>query len=257
MSEAFDQHWDRGWKFYEEEKFEDAIAEWREASRIDPEDGYVLNNIGRALSELGQREAAIAEWRQAVRLEPNYDKPHVRLAYALSAKGYSPEALAAVRAAIRLKSDDVNLYNFLSYHLMVQAEATHDKADWEKAVEPLQQSIALDPTDSYAGRHLAKIQWFLGKNREAIATVKAAIATVPDSIETHLQLTEYQAAMRQFRDMMQTIDVTNRLPDPEEKIARYYSNLQCRLWMEFRPTLLVGAVLAVILAGVWVWRRQK
>ncbi len=242
MCSLFRLHRSRGWELFHEDKFEEAIAEWRVAADLDPEDGYILSSIGLALSKMGQQEAAIAEWRQAVRLEPNYDKPHVRLAYALSAKGYSPEALAAVRAAIRLKSDDVNLYNFLSYHLMVQAQETNDKADWGKAVEPLQQSIALNPTDAYAGRHLAKIQWFLGQKREAIATLKATIADVPDSIEAHLQLWEYQAYARHFRDMIRTGNAMNKLPDPDEKIAHYFVDLQHRLQSISKVAGLVSEV---------------
>ena len=257
MCSLFDLYRRRGWEFFHEGQFKEAIAEWRVAADLDPEDGYILSSIGQALSEMGQQEAAVAEWRQAVRLEPNYDKPHIRLAYALSARGYSLEALAAVQAAIRLKSDDVNLYNFLSYHLMVQAEATNNKADWEKAVKPLQQSIALNPTDSYARRHLAKIQWFSGRKREAIAILKAAVAVVPDSIEAYLQLQEYQAAARQFRDMIQTIDAMNKLPDPEEKIAHYYFDLRSSLWVKFRVALIISVGLVAVLVGVLAWNRRQ
>lgn len=49
MSDAFDRHWDRGWEFYEAGQFAEAITEWREAGRLDPEDGYVRRNIGAAL----------------------------------------------------------------------------------------------------------------------------------------------------------------------------------------------------------------
>ena len=60
MSDEFDLHRDRGWKLYKEEKYEEAIREWREASRLSPESGDVLNDIARALSELSHRETAIA-----------------------------------------------------------------------------------------------------------------------------------------------------------------------------------------------------
>jgi len=68
MSEASELHMDRGIELYEENKLLEAIAEWREASRLDPEDGYALNNIGSALWDLGQREEALPEWREAARL---------------------------------------------------------------------------------------------------------------------------------------------------------------------------------------------
>ena len=45
-SALFDQHWDRGFELFRQDKFLEAIAEWQEASRLDPEDGYPLHLIG-------------------------------------------------------------------------------------------------------------------------------------------------------------------------------------------------------------------
>ncbi len=256
MCSLFHKYRDRGWEFYEADKFEEAITEWRVAADLDPEDGYVLNIIGSALLKLGREEAAIVEWRKSVQLEPDYDAPHTNLAYALSDPGYSPEALAAVRAAIRLKSDNVYLYNYLGFHLLVQADENKDKAGWEAATAAFQQAIDIDPTNSYARLYLAKAQWARGQKQEATSTLKAAIAISPSDIELYLILQEYQAATRQFRDMGQTIDAMNELPDPEEKIAYYYSDLLNRLWLKLRPILLLGVVLAAVLVGVLIWNRR-
>ena len=49
----------RGWELFREDKFEEAIAEWRVAADLDPKDGYVLSSIGLALSKMGDQEAAI------------------------------------------------------------------------------------------------------------------------------------------------------------------------------------------------------
>lgn len=255
MCSLFHKYRDRGWEFFHEGKFEEAIAEWRVAADLDPEDGYVLSSIGQALLKQGKKEEAIAEWRQAVRLEPDYDKPRVRLAYALSADGYSPEALAAVQAALRLKSDDVNLYNYLGYHMMAQAEKTNSRADWEKAVEPLRQSVALDPTDPYAGQHLAKIQWFLGKKREAIATLKAAVVVDPNNIKAHIQLSSYQLYTGRLSSAVRTYRVAIGLLDTEE--GKQHLADSERLMRNVEIGLYIGAGLAAVFAGVWIWKRRR
>ena len=255
MCSLFHLHRKRGWKLYHKDKFEEAIAQWRVAAELDPEDGYVLSSIGQALSEMGRKDEAIAEWRQAVRLEPDYDKPHVRLAYALSAKGYSLEALAAVQAAIHLKFDDVNLYNFLSYHLMVQAEETGDKADWEKAIVPLKQSIALDPTDAYAGQHLAQIQWFLGEKREAVATMNAVISADPNNFEVHKQLGGYQVGTGDIQGAIRTVQAMYALPENEE-VKQYLDNND-RIAKRVVVSFYVSAGLTAVLVGVWIWNRRR
>ncbi len=255
MSEAFDLHWDRGWEFYEAEKFEEAISEWRLVGEIDPEDGYVNNNIGRALSKLGREEEAIAEWRKAVQLEPDYDAPHTNLAYALSDPGYSPEALAAVRAAIRLKSDNVYLYNYFGFHLLVQANQRNDKAGWEAAGATFQQAIDIEPTNSYAHRHLAKTQWFLGKKREAIATLEAAISVNPEDFKAHKQLLGYQTWTGNLRGAIRTGDAIYALPETEET-DQYVADSD-RLEKRVITGFYVSAGLAAVLVGVSIWNRRR
>lgn len=249
---------DRGWELFHEEKFEEAIAEWRVAADLDPKDGYILTSIGNALSKLGQPEAAFSEWQMAIYLEPKYDAPYLFLADALLEAGCADKALATVHTAIRLCPASAQLYSRLGHYLVIKANQNKEGKDtWETAATAFQQALGIKPTDYYALSYLAKIQWFLGQKREAIATVKATITLVPDSIEVYLQLWEYQARARCFRDMVRTGDAMNKMPDPDEKIAHYFSDLQHRLWIEFRPMLLGSVGMAAILAGVWIWRRRR
>jgi len=255
MSEAFDLHWDRGWEFYEAEKSEEAIAEWRLAGELDPEDGYVNNNIGRALSKLGREEEAIAEWRKAVRLEPNHDGPHINLAYALSSAGYSPEALAAVQAALQLKTDDVYLYNHLGFHLLVQADENNDKAGWEAAATAFQQARDIDPANSYARRYLAKTQWARRKKREAIATLKAAISVNPNDFQAHKLLLGYQTSIGNLRGAIRTGNAIYALPETEEtdQYVADSDRLEKRVIIGF----YMSAGLAAVSVGVLVWNRRR
>ncbi len=256
MCSLFHKYRDRGWELYHEDKFEEAVAEWRVAADLDPEDGYILAAIGEALSKLGQMEAAFGEWQKAIHLEPDYEVPYIYLADALLEAGYASKALATIRTSIRLCLPSANLHIRLGHCLATQADENSDKGGWEAATAAFQQAIDIDPVNSYAHRHLAKTQWARGQKQEAISTLKAAIAISPSDIELYLILQEYQAATRQFRDMGQTIDAMNELPDPEEKIAYYYSDLLNRLWLKLRPILLLGVVLAAVLVGVLIWNRR-
>ena len=255
MSEAFDLHWDRGWEFYEAEKFEEAIAEWQLARELDPEDGYVLNNIGRALSRLGRKEEAITQWRKAVQLEPDYDSLHVNLAYALTHQGFSLEALAAVQAAIRLKSDDAHLYNHLGFHLLVQADQNKDKDGWAAAGAAFQQALDIDSTNSYAHQYLARTQWARGKKREAIKTLKHAVQVDPNDAKAYIQLWNYQSRAWNFWGMIQTTYAIEKLPD-SEALNEHYADIN-NLWPQTQRTLLLIVGLVAVLVGVWIWNRRR
>ena len=253
MSEAFDLHWDRGWELYEEKKFDEAIAEWREASVLDPEDGYVLNNIGLALHKLGQQDAAIAEWREAICLEPNYDRPHIHLVSALSASGHSPESLTAMEAAIQVSPKTSGIYTLLGCSLMIQAQKTGIRSQWEEASAAFQQSLALEPS-SCAYQNLAETQWYLKQKTEAIKTLKAAIAVDPNDAEAYIRLWYLQSYARDFRGMVKTTYAMDKLP-ASEALDSYNADI-LKLGARVEHVLTVGAGLIVLVIGGLIWKKR-
>ena len=227
MSEAFDLHWDRGVELFKEGKKAEASTEWREASR-------------RATND-AQASAS--------------------LAHALSILGYSVEALAAVRAAIRFSPTDASLYSQLGYHLGVEADKTKNKPGWEAAGAAFQQAIDIGPTDSHGLHSLGVLKWRLGKKREAIAALKAAVAIDPNNAAAHLQLWEYQGRRWDIPGMVRTINAMNQLPASEE-MEQHYAQMS-REWPRVRGILLTGAVLlgvGIATLLIWmllIWRRRR
>ena len=55
---------------------DEAIAEYRQAIRIKPDDAEAHSNLGVALQVKGQLDEAIAECREAIRLKPDYAEAH-------------------------------------------------------------------------------------------------------------------------------------------------------------------------------------
>ena len=218
MSEVFNLHRNRGWEFYAKGKFEEALAEWQDASCLNPDDSYVRNSIVQALAQLGRSE----------------------------------EALAAVRTAIQLDPEDAGLYNYLGYYLKVQAAKTKDKHGAEEAVAAFQQAIDIDDKNFYALHSLGALNWWLGKKREAVAALKAAVAIDPSNLKAYFQLGTYQARTGRFQEAFQTAYAIIRLPETEEK-QQYLAD--CEHYTT--QVLLVGAGLAAVLAGVWIWNRRR
>jgi Flp pilus assembly protein TadD len=56
----------------QEGKFSDAVVQFREALRLEPDAADIHNNLGSLLAESGRREEARAQFEEALRLKPDY-----------------------------------------------------------------------------------------------------------------------------------------------------------------------------------------
>jgi len=65
----------------------------------------VHNNLGYVLRERGEHEKAVAEFREAIRLDGTYVPPRVLLGASLLALGRTADALATLRRAVALAPD--------------------------------------------------------------------------------------------------------------------------------------------------------
>jgi tetratricopeptide (TPR) repeat protein len=63
---------------------------------------YVHNNLGIVLQERGQHEKAVAEFREAIRLDPRYPAPRILLGASLLALGRAGEARTELDRAVTL-----------------------------------------------------------------------------------------------------------------------------------------------------------
>ena len=84
------------------EDLNDAIAEYREAIRLDPRLAYVRRNLGNVLMLKGEIENAVAEYREAVRLDPKDVWVHKEAAFRLYLRGRLDLAITELQQAIRL-----------------------------------------------------------------------------------------------------------------------------------------------------------
>jgi Flp pilus assembly protein TadD len=86
--------------------YDGAIAEFREVIRLQKDDAVAHFNLGNALYHKGQLDEAIAEYREAIRIKKDYIEAHCNLGSALREKGQLDDAIAAYKEAIRIKKDD-------------------------------------------------------------------------------------------------------------------------------------------------------
>ncbi len=174
-------HNNLGKSYFEQGNFAAAVAEYREALRLDPNLPYVYINLGSVWERMGQLPAAIAIEREAVQRRPDWAGVRKSLADALNHAGNLPEAMAQYREALRLKPDYAQAENGLGT-VLARAGRTAE------AMAHVQAALAMDPNYAEADNTLGTL--FAGANRlpEAIACYERALALNPDYAEAHLNL---------------------------------------------------------------------
>jgi len=96
-----------GWTYSFQGRYEEAIAECREAIAVDPDFGNPYNDIGSYLIRLGRFDEAIS-WLESAIKAPRYEPrhyPHCNLGQVYWAKGQLARACDEFRRALELAPD--------------------------------------------------------------------------------------------------------------------------------------------------------
>ena len=137
------KHFEHGSQFIREHQYDRAIAEAREALRLNPSDPETHDLLGTGLDDKGEFDEAVMEFREALRLRPNYTEAHYDLGNALRDNGDVDNAILEYREAIRLNAAYSPPHDNLGRVLMV-------KQKWGEAILEFRQLLRLEPNDPYA-----------------------------------------------------------------------------------------------------------
>jgi tetratricopeptide (TPR) repeat protein/RsiW-degrading membrane proteinase PrsW (M82 family) len=107
------RHFDQGATQQAQGKFDEAIAEYRTAIRLDPTHARAHRNLGEILKQQGMFDDAIVELREAVRLESDDAETHRLLGDVHLEQRAFDDSIAEYREAIRLQPTDAALHRFL------------------------------------------------------------------------------------------------------------------------------------------------
>lgn len=178
----------------------EAIAEFREAVRLDPQVSIAHNNLGIALGQTKDTPGAIAAFREAIRLDPNDDAPHNNLGIVLQATGQLDAAIAEFREAIRLNSQSYHAHSSLGSALGMRGNI-------EEAIPLIQRAIQLERNHPRDFVSLAVCLQKKGDLGGAIAAFDEAIRldpAMPKPIRDHVNKLKQFKALEdtQLRDRL-------------------------------------------------------
>jgi len=141
-------------------RYQEALAAYEQAIRLDPNLALAYNGKGDALYNLKRSQEALAAFEQAIRLDPNLALAYNNKGNALYDLVRSQEALAAFEQAIHLDPNFAAAYNN-------KGNALYDLKRYQEALAAYEQAIHLSPNYALAYHNKSLALSALGKKKEA------------------------------------------------------------------------------------------
>ena len=191
-------------------RLDEAVAHYRKALKIKPDDFRVLGNLGHILAEQGRLDEAVQSYREALainpgrrrgstttsakpcadreswprrwssfarRLEikPDFAEAHYNLGLALVACGRLDEAIVHFRKALEIKPDYAEAHNNLGSILAERGQFNEAFAHYQKALE-------IKPDDAQLHDNLGNVLASQGKFDEAMVHYREALRLAPNAV---------------------------------------------------------------------------
>jgi tetratricopeptide (TPR) repeat protein len=172
-----------GFAYYNQGRTDEAIDEFKSAIRLKPNFALAHNNLGLAYYNQGRIDEAIEEFKSATRLKPNFALAHNNLGLTYDSQGLTDEAIREFKEAISLKPGFAEAHNNLG---TVYAR----QGSMDEAIEEFRETLRLDPGFADARFNLALAYNEKGLKVDAIREFKAYLRLRPRDREMRKILEE-------------------------------------------------------------------
>jgi Tfp pilus assembly protein PilF len=157
-------------------EFDEALAHFQEALRLEPRDVLLHNNFGWLLVlQGGDGEEAYRQFDSAFRLDSHFAVARVGMGVSLLLQGKANAAAEQFIEALRSNPQDARAYNGLG-------EARQQQGDLKEAVDSYLRAVQLAPDAAPYHRNLAGALYDLGRIEEARREFQAAARLDPSGL---------------------------------------------------------------------------
>ena len=199
--------------------WDDAIAAYRKALDLDPNDALTHYDLALALNYKGDTKQAVEEFQSAIQLKPAWGQAHYGLGVALYALHDQAGALKELRKAVESEPSNAAAHVFLA-HLY------SDQNDFPAAERELSRTVTLKPS---AETHfeLGEVEGQLGRLDAAAAQFRDAIRLDPKLARAYVMLgvtlrrqADQKGALANFRKAVEL--------DPTDPNAQYNLGMELK-----------------------------
>ena len=125
----------QGNKLWQEEKLDEAISTFQQATKSDANDYKAHHFIGCIFAKQSKLEAAVAAYNKALEINPNYHWSHHSLGQVLLWQGKVDQAISATYKAIEIEPEEAEFYYLLGKCLERQGNAEEAVAAYQEAIK--------------------------------------------------------------------------------------------------------------------------
>jgi len=160
---------------------EEAAAMYRKYLRIVPDNEEALDNLGYALFQMGRTDDAIQCYLSALKIKPGYAKAHGNLGVALIKQSHADAAIAEFRESLRINPKDADASENLGNALL-------DQGHTQEAISQYRETLRIDPASAKACYDLGVALQKLGQTQEAVTKYRDALRINPAYTDARLNL---------------------------------------------------------------------
>ena len=206
-----------------------AIASFRQASLLDPENPAAHNDLGLACLRSARPAEAVAAFRRAIALKEDFSSAHYNLGLALENQRDDMAAIAAYRRAAALAPNFLKAHERLGVLLdrtslpaeaiqsferaaaakpsstlgrLSRAEALRIRGQLAEAETWFRRAVAADPANSYALRSFGIFLTNMGRFDEAADCLARALAANPTDVVAFFNLTNVRKFAAEDRPLL-------------------------------------------------------
>ena len=164
----------------------EAIRYYEQAVYLTPDDAEAHNNLGSALARLGRVSEAIGQWERALALRPDYPEAHYNWGVALAQLNRLPEAMDHWEKALQIKPDYVDAHNNLGAALLRTGQV-------QEAILHFEEALRLKPDLAETHYNLGVAMEQAGRVKEAIGQYEQVLRLKPDYAAAQNRLMQLRA----------------------------------------------------------------
>jgi type IV pilus assembly protein PilF len=169
-------HTDLGAAYYQQNKLEVALDEFKHAIHIDPNYGQAYNGLGLVYAALGEDTQADASFKKAIEVQPGNSESHNNYGSFLCARKRYDESIGHFLAAVKNP-----LYSTPNLAYANAGICSARKNDTKNAEIYLNKALQIEPLTHSAAQTLADIQFKRGDASTAQKTLQNALVSYPSA----------------------------------------------------------------------------
>ena len=213
------EHVQRGDAYLTQQRYDEAVREYRSAVQQDPRFAAGHYKLGEAYIASNDGQNALASYLRAAELDPKHADAQLKAVNLLLLARRYADARVRARAVLQLQPENASA-------LVALGNALAGLRSFDEALAATQRAAALDPLRSGSQLNLGLLQFVSGNPTAALAAFRRATEIAPNAPETHLGLATFYWANNQTADaeraFLQAVEVSPRHTPTHRELAAFY-----------------------------------